>query len=164
MKNTGGRQKVGKSNKGNNRLEKLYQTVFVSQLSDPQLYRRIRLVQHALVEIKKFSPKEVEITEVGVGGNNESDNSDNTPTNYYYVINNLRLNLTGYLGYSKHDGEINYLVVNNGRLHWGELEGVSLLSMYNSIGVITGVNSLDELIIFLSGECDYQLTNNYIIG
>ena len=137
-------------------LESHYGTKFLSQHIDEPLYKKIRLLQYILIEVKKFAPKDIIIEEYSV---------KNT---FLYRICNLKYDLIGYLGRNVDSGEFTYLVCDNSRIKWAHSEGFfddpdfSRESVFDKIGVMIYVNSINDFILFLGKQKGYVFKGEHI--
>lgn len=137
-------------------LEITYDTTFISQHNDNEIYKRIRLVQFILLEVKKIKPSQLNIEEWQVGDN------------YLYRIENLRHNLVGYLGRDIAHKELNYLVMDNSQFKRAKLEGFYELenftreSVFDILGVMIAVQTINDFILFLGAQKGWAFKGGYL--
>jgi len=131
---------------------------FESKDGDIYLFNIIRVLYSSLLLEGSFSIKSYNIIE------NKVDDT------FFYSIKNISNGLAGHIGRKESTREIIYLILDQSRLKWAEMEGFNSIYGYGddfafeSIGVFRPVININDFVRFISGQKEYQFKGGYITG
>jgi len=136
-----------------------YGYVFESEHIDSYLFKVMMLFLTNLIELKKIEKELLIVEEYRIMASPES-----FPT-FFYVIENKKLGLSGYMGREK-DGKVTYLIMDHSRFSYAEKEGFDFTreQVINELGVFRKLATITDFIKFMGGEKSYEFKGGYILG
>jgi hypothetical protein len=128
-----------------------------SEKGDPFLFKIIRAIQEGLIKEKLIAPRFVGIEEIQVKGS------------FFYILDNKRDNLRGFIGRDKDTGVVQYLIKDKSRIKWARLEGFcdNLKEeqieefVYTNIGIVVSVDGISSFINFLGKKGNFTICPPY---
>jgi len=135
-----------------------YGYTFESEDIDKYLFKLILVFITNIIEIKKFEQSKIVIEEYRT-----TASQDTCPT-FFYIIENQKLGLNGYVGREK-NGNVVYLIMDHNRFRYAEQEGFELTreEVINTFGVFRKLKTITDFIKFMGGETDYEFKGGYIL-
>lgn len=124
---------------------------------DDYLRRVLGVFHFGLIECETMGEEFLEIVEC------------ETEFGYFYKVENRELSIRGFIGRDAFDGRVIYIGQDSSRIKWAKLEGFSEAGMtdkqiWEKIGVLRHLNTLDDMILFIGGKPGYQMVGNYLLG
>ena len=92
-----------------------------------------------------------------------------TDVGRYYLVENRAIGIRGFIGRDAHNGSAIFIVQDNARIKWAKKEGfidsgMTYKQVWEKIGVLIHVNSVDDMIKFIGGQKGYLMIGKYLTG